>query len=287
MRRIALISEHASPLAVVGSTDAGGQNIYVAQLAAQLARSGYAVDVFTRRDRALLRPVVQWKAGVRVVHVPAGPARFLAKEEMLPHMDEFARNAIAFFRSQAEAYRLVHANFFMSGMVAQRIKRALDLPFVRSTLPHVAPSRPPRRATTPHHPHSLEPGRRFRTLRARPVPTPIVTTDPPRAVRATALEENDDVGISGESPRQVVEDHGFGSSDDHQVGARRGVGRRHGAFRGISARCAFHHEREPAGRRGWDRGRWLVADQLAEQVSQPSWRDDLSPMLPRSRTATA
>jgi glycosyltransferase involved in cell wall biosynthesis len=130
MRRIALISEHASPLAVVGGTDAGGQNIYVAQLAVQLARSGYAVDVFTRRDKALLRPVVQWKAGVRVVHVPAGPARFLAKEELLPHMDEFARNAIAFFRSQADGYRLVHANFFMSGMVAQRIKRALDLPFV-------------------------------------------------------------------------------------------------------------------------------------------------------------
>jgi glycosyltransferase involved in cell wall biosynthesis len=130
MRRIALISEHASPLAVVGGTDAGGQNIYVAHLAAQLARSGYAVDVFTRRDKALLRPVVEWKTGVRVVHVPAGPARFLAKEDMLPHMDEFAHNVIEFFRSQADAYWLVHANFFMSGMVAQRIKRALDVPFV-------------------------------------------------------------------------------------------------------------------------------------------------------------
>lgn len=39
-RRIALISEHASPLARAGSVDAGGQNIYVAQVARCLGISG-------------------------------------------------------------------------------------------------------------------------------------------------------------------------------------------------------------------------------------------------------
>jgi D-inositol-3-phosphate glycosyltransferase len=32
-RRIALISDHASPLAAPGSIDCGGQNVYVAHLA--------------------------------------------------------------------------------------------------------------------------------------------------------------------------------------------------------------------------------------------------------------
>ena len=36
--RIAMISEHASPLAATGSVDAGGQNIYVAHTAQELAR---------------------------------------------------------------------------------------------------------------------------------------------------------------------------------------------------------------------------------------------------------
>jgi len=125
-----LISEHASPLAVVGSTDAGGQNIYVAQLALNLARRGYDVDVFTRRDKALSRAVVEWRPGVRVVHVNAGPPRFLPKEEMLPHMDEFARNTVEFFRRQRNGYDLAHANFFMSGMVASVLKHALNIPFV-------------------------------------------------------------------------------------------------------------------------------------------------------------
>ena len=130
MRRVALISEHASPLAVVGSTDAGGQNVYVAQLAVHLARRGYQIDVFTRRDKSLARQVVDWRPGVRVVHVNAGPPRFMPKEDMLPHMEEFARNTVAFFRGQREPYNLVHANFFMSGMVARYVKQALNIPFV-------------------------------------------------------------------------------------------------------------------------------------------------------------
>jgi glycosyltransferase involved in cell wall biosynthesis len=130
MKRIALISEHASPLALIGGTDAGGQNVYVAQLATHLARRGWHVDVFTRRDKALARTVVEWKKGVRVVQVQAGPPRFLPKEEMLPYMEEFTANVLDFFRRQSSEYAVVHANFFMSGMVAQRIKRALHIPFV-------------------------------------------------------------------------------------------------------------------------------------------------------------
>ena len=48
--RVAMISEHASPLACLGGADAGGQNVYVGQLARHLARRGWQVDVFTRRD---------------------------------------------------------------------------------------------------------------------------------------------------------------------------------------------------------------------------------------------
>ena len=36
--RIAMVSEHASPLAALGGVDAGGQNVHVAALACELAR---------------------------------------------------------------------------------------------------------------------------------------------------------------------------------------------------------------------------------------------------------
>lgn len=128
-RRIALISEHASPLATLGGKDCGGQNVYVGQVARHLAQRGYAVDVFTRRDEAMLPLTQSWARGVRIVHVPAGPARFVSKEQLLPYMPAFARCVEQFIRAHKLQYELVHANFFMSGWVARELKRTLGLPF--------------------------------------------------------------------------------------------------------------------------------------------------------------
>ncbi len=38
--RISMVSEHASPLAALGGVDAGGQNVYVAELSTGLGRAG-------------------------------------------------------------------------------------------------------------------------------------------------------------------------------------------------------------------------------------------------------
>ena len=48
--RIDMVSEHASPLAVPGGSDAGGQNVHVRELAVALAAQGHEVTVWTRRD---------------------------------------------------------------------------------------------------------------------------------------------------------------------------------------------------------------------------------------------
>jgi len=128
--RIALISDHASPLAAPGSIDSGGQNVYVAQLARELALAGHLVDVFTRRDAIGQKQLVRWHEGVRVVNVPAGPAHHVPKEQMLPHVDAFARFTTRFARHQPAPYDIVHANFFMSGMIAWHLKQVLGIPFV-------------------------------------------------------------------------------------------------------------------------------------------------------------
>jgi hypothetical protein len=39
--KIAMISEHASPLAQLGEVDAGGQNVHVAALSVALAQRGH------------------------------------------------------------------------------------------------------------------------------------------------------------------------------------------------------------------------------------------------------
>ena len=130
IRHVALISEHASPAATLGSVDCGGQNVYVAQLALHLARRGVAVDVFTRRERGDQPEVQRWAPGVRIVHATAGPATVVCKEALLPYMDEFARFAIDFAIDEGITYDIAHANFWMSGLVALAMKRALGTPVV-------------------------------------------------------------------------------------------------------------------------------------------------------------
>lgn len=130
MRKIAIISEHASPLSLPGGVDSGGQNVYVGEIAKHLAAIGYDVDVFTRRDSELLPSVAEWVHGVRIIHVPAGPPTFVRKEEMLPYMEKFTTYVCRFFKRQRRPYDLIHANFWMSGLVAAELKRALGVPFV-------------------------------------------------------------------------------------------------------------------------------------------------------------
>jgi len=127
---IAFISEHASPLASLGGVDTGGQNVYVAQLAIFLAKSGYKIDIYTRWENATDEQVVNWLPGVRVIHVKAGPVSILPKEELLPYMAEFRESMLSFIRKEAISYELIHANFFMSALVAAQLKEILHVPFV-------------------------------------------------------------------------------------------------------------------------------------------------------------
>jgi len=124
--RIALVSEHASPLAALGGADAGGQNVHVAALAAGLARRGHDVVVHTRRDDPGLPDLVRTDDGYTVDHVPAGPAAPIPKDDIVEHLDPLAAGLAG--RWSADPVDLVHAHFWMSGVAATRAVRALDRP---------------------------------------------------------------------------------------------------------------------------------------------------------------
>lgn len=129
-RRIAFISEHASPLAALGGADAGGQNVYVGEVARQLAATGYQIDIFTRRDEKELPEIVAFSDKIRIIHVNAGPAEDIPKETLLQYMPAFKADMLRFIQKEQVSYELIHANFFMSALVAMQLKRELRIPFV-------------------------------------------------------------------------------------------------------------------------------------------------------------
>ena len=128
--KIAMVSEHANPLAVVGGVDAGGQNVHVAALATALAAAGHEVTVHTRRDDPTAPERVPLVDGVQVEHVPAGPARELPKDDLLPWMPAFGHHLAD--RWAQDRPDVVHAHFWMSGLAALVATRDLGVPVVQT-----------------------------------------------------------------------------------------------------------------------------------------------------------
>jgi glycosyltransferase involved in cell wall biosynthesis len=128
--RIAMVSEHASPLATLGGVDAGGQNVHVAALAGALADRGHEIVVYTRADRPGLPRRVSMRPRVQVEHVTAGPPAEIAKDELLPYMGTFAAGLAE--RWCADRPDVVHAHFWMSGLASIRAAAGLGVPVVQT-----------------------------------------------------------------------------------------------------------------------------------------------------------
>ncbi len=154
--RVAMVSEHANPLADVGSVDAGGQNVHVAALAKGLVERGHEVTVFTRRDDPSPPTQVTSSDGYVVEHVTAGPPTDIPKDELLQHMPAFA--AYLESRWTSERFDVVHSHFWMSGLAAVAAAAAAGLPVVHTfhALGTVKRRHQGRRDTSPDRRVSLE-----------------------------------------------------------------------------------------------------------------------------------
>src|ERR1700746_3713826 len=88
-RRIATISVHTSPLDQPGTGDAGGLNVYVVEVAKQLASRGIEVEMFTRAVCRDTPPTVELVPGVLVRNMVAGPFEELDKNALPGQICEF------------------------------------------------------------------------------------------------------------------------------------------------------------------------------------------------------
>jgi D-inositol-3-phosphate glycosyltransferase len=129
VRRVAMLSVHTSPLAQPGSGDGGGMNVYVRSLAGALSRAGVECDVLTRAEDGRRPQIIEIEPGVRVVHIPAGPAAPIDKQRLPGLVDEFAAVARRHLE-RSPGFDALHAHYWISGAVGHQLKHELDLPLV-------------------------------------------------------------------------------------------------------------------------------------------------------------
>ena len=102
-------------------------NVYVTELARQLARTGRSVDIFTRRDAPDLDEVVPLAPNVRLLHLDAGPREPLAPTAVASHVAEFTHEVERLVRAEGTEYDLIHSHYWLSGLsglaLAERWRR--------------------------------------------------------------------------------------------------------------------------------------------------------------------
>ena len=129
LNRVAAISVHTSPLADLGSKDAGGMNVYVRELSCHIADLGLPIDVFTRRTDPDT-PEIQYPCDdVRVISITAGPPEQISKNDLFQYLPDFAAEMALFALRDGVRYDVVHAHYWLSGWVAQLVKRYWSVPF--------------------------------------------------------------------------------------------------------------------------------------------------------------
>jgi D-inositol-3-phosphate glycosyltransferase len=128
---IAMLSVHTSPLDMPGCTkDAGGMNVYIQQLARELGQSSINVDIFTRRTKPSTPHIVHLSPRVRLIHIDAGPAETIHKDELYNYLPAFAQHIDDFRLSEGKRYDVLHSHYWLSGVAAMQLAQRWHIPHI-------------------------------------------------------------------------------------------------------------------------------------------------------------
>jgi len=118
--------------------DTGGQIKYVIELASSLSEldTVAGVDLFTRLiddkivSRDYARPIEDVNPKFRIVRIQCGGRKYMRKELLWPHIEEFVDRTIKFNRRENIIPDLVHGHYADGGLVAKELSEIFDIPLL-------------------------------------------------------------------------------------------------------------------------------------------------------------
>lgn len=125
---IAMISIHSCPLAVLGGRDTGGMNVYVRELAAELAKKGHAVDIYTKAHQPQHGPPINLGQNVRIIHLDTGVDEDMPKLAIYDYIQRLAGVAENFRKYNQLEYDLIHSHYWLSGLIGKQLQTLWHVP---------------------------------------------------------------------------------------------------------------------------------------------------------------
>jgi sucrose-phosphate synthase len=118
--------------------DTGGQIKYVIEEGTELAKQpGVAqVDLFTRQinDPAVSEdygvPIEPVSENFRIVRIPCGGRKYMRKELLWKHLDEFIDKSVKFTKREGRLPDIVHGHYADAGYAAMWMSRLFGVPFI-------------------------------------------------------------------------------------------------------------------------------------------------------------
>jgi sucrose-phosphate synthase len=118
--------------------DTGGQIKYVVELGNALSQSENVkrVELFTRliSDKAVsedyAEPVEQVNDKFSIVRIQCGGKKYMRKERLWPHLDEYVDKTIKYIKRQNAIPDIVHGHYPDAGYVAMLLSEIFGIPFI-------------------------------------------------------------------------------------------------------------------------------------------------------------
>ncbi|MCF8110323.1 MAG: HAD-IIB family hydrolase [Desulfobacteraceae bacterium] len=118
--------------------DTGGQVLYVIELARHLSRQPQIrrVDLFTRLiddprvSDDYAKQIEDYNEKCRIVRIQCSGKKYMRKELLWPHLDEYIDKTIKFIRKEGDCPDLFHGHYPDAGYVAMKLAEIYDLPFI-------------------------------------------------------------------------------------------------------------------------------------------------------------
>lgn len=130
VRRVAMVAMHTSPSAQPGTADAGGMNVAILALAAELAIRDVEVDLVTRADGP--PTTIELLPGVTQLALAAGEPGPVPKDRLPEFTDEFGEALAGLARRVPDGYDIIHAHYWLSGIASLPVSLELGIPLVQS-----------------------------------------------------------------------------------------------------------------------------------------------------------